>query len=53
MALPVMFIKSQRMHFESAYSPGVYHARAVPLPCRAANGLECVFPILFTQCDRA
>jgi len=25
-------------------------AHAVPLPCRAANGLECVFPIWFTQC---
>jgi hypothetical protein len=27
-------------------------AHAVPLPCRAAEGLECVFPILFTQCGR-
>ena len=25
---------------------------AVPLQCRAAKGLECVFPIWFTQCDR-
>ena len=25
-------------------------AHAVPLPCRAAKGLECVFPIWFTQC---
>jgi len=25
-------------------------AHAIPLPCRAAKGLECVFPILFTQC---
>jgi hypothetical protein len=25
---------------------------AVPLPCRAAKGLECVFPIWFTQCIR-
>jgi hypothetical protein len=25
-----------------------YHA--VPLPCRAKKGLDCVFPILFTQC---
>ena len=23
-------------------------AHAFPLPCRAAKGLECVFPILFT-----
>ena len=27
-------------------------ACAVPLPCRAVKGLECVFPIWFTQCDR-
>jgi hypothetical protein len=26
---------------------------AVPMPCRAAKGLECVFPIWFTQCGRA
>ena len=26
------------------------HAHAVPLPCHAAKGLECVFPIWFTQC---
>jgi hypothetical protein len=25
-------------------------AHAVPLPCRAAKGLECAFPIWFTQC---
>ena len=25
---------------------------AVPLTCRAAEGLECVFPIWFTQCGR-
>ena len=24
----------------------------MPRPCRAAKGLECVFPILFTQCGR-
>jgi hypothetical protein len=27
-------------------------AHTVPLPCRAAKGLECVFPIWFTQCSR-
>jgi len=27
-------------------------AHDVPLPCRAAKGLECVFPIWFTQCGR-
>jgi hypothetical protein len=25
---------------------------AVPLPCRSAKGLDCVFPIWFTQCGR-
>jgi hypothetical protein len=29
-----------------------YRAHAVPLPCRAAKGLECVFLIWFTQCGR-
>jgi hypothetical protein len=29
-----------------------YRAHAVPLPCRAAKDLECVFPIWFTQCGR-
>jgi hypothetical protein len=27
-------------------------AHAIPLPCRAAKGLDCVFPIWFTQCVR-
>ena len=27
-------------------------AHAVPLTCRAAKSLECVFPIWFTQCGR-
>ena len=27
-------------------------AHAVPLPCRATKGLDCVFPIWFTQCGR-
>jgi hypothetical protein len=27
-------------------------AHAVPLPCRAVKGLECVLPIWFTQCGR-
>ena len=27
-------------------------AHAVPPPCRAAKGLECVFSIWFTQCGR-
>ena len=27
-------------------------AHAVPMPCRTAKGLECFFPICFTQCSR-
>ena len=27
-------------------------AHIVPLPCRAAKDLECIFPIWFTQCGR-
>jgi hypothetical protein len=30
----------------------VCRAHAVPMPCRAAKGLECAFPIWFTQCGR-
>ena len=29
----------------TAHSHIACRAHAVPLPCRAANGLECVFPI--------
>ena len=28
------------------------HSMPFPLPCHAAKGLECVFPIWFTQCSR-
>jgi hypothetical protein len=35
-----------------ADSPIACRAHAVPLQCRASNGLECVFPIWFTQCGR-
>jgi len=28
------------------------HSHAVPMPCRAAEGLECIFHIWFTQCGR-
>ena len=30
--------------------PCPFHTHAIPLPCHATNGLECVFPIWFTQC---
>jgi hypothetical protein len=30
----------------------IYTYDAVPLPCRSAKGLDCVFPIWFTQCGR-
>ena len=32
--------------------PRPCRAHAVPLPRRASKGLECVFPIWFTQCGR-
>ena len=28
----------------------IHTQHAIPLPCHAAKGLECVFPIWFTQC---
>ena len=38
------------------HSPKTLHLKAdthsMPCPCRAAKGLECVFPIWFTQCGR-
>jgi hypothetical protein len=30
----------------------IYTHHAVPLPCHTAKGLDCVFPIWFTQCGR-
>ena len=30
----------------------ICRAHTFPLPCRAAKGLECVFPIRLTQCGR-
>jgi len=42
-------------HFKDPFThsmPCLCRAHAVPLPCRAAKGLECVFPIWFTQCGR-
>ena len=39
---------SKRRFTHSMPFPCCTHA--VPLPCRAAKGLECVFPIWFTQC---
>jgi hypothetical protein len=33
-----------------AHSHIACRAHAVPLPCHAAKGLECVFPIWFIQC---
>jgi hypothetical protein len=51
--------ESQNTHFTfnnslplKADSHIACRAHAVPLPCRAAKGLECVFPIWFTQCGR-
>jgi hypothetical protein len=41
-----------RPHSLKADSHIACRAHAVPLPCRAAKCLECVFPIWFTQCAR-
>ena len=41
----------QQCVFLKADSHIACRAHAVPLPCRAAKGLECVFPIWFTQCS--
>jgi hypothetical protein len=38
--------------FVKADSHIACRAHVVPLPCRAAKRLECVFPIWFTQCGR-
>jgi hypothetical protein len=41
-----------RRNFLKIDSHIAFRAHALPLPCRAANGLECVFAIWFTQCGR-
>jgi len=43
---------TQKLYRLKADSHTACRAHAVPLPCRAAKGLECVFPIWFTQCGR-
>jgi len=40
--------KDRRLKADSHSMQG----HAVPLPCHAAKGLDCVFPIWFTQCGR-
>jgi hypothetical protein len=40
------------LHTLKAGSHSACRAHAVPTTCRAAKGLECVFPISFTQCGR-
>ena len=37
--------KAQLPKTVKAYSHIACRAHAVPMPCRAAKGLECVFPI--------
>ena len=46
------FSKHLLLNTLKANSHTACRAHAVPLPCRAAKGLERVFPILFTQCSR-
>jgi hypothetical protein len=36
----------------NSHIPCRFHDAPMPFPCRAANGLDCVFPIWFTQCGR-
>ena len=48
--IPVL-IKHSKGRFAHSM-PFTCRAHAVPLPCRAAKGLECVFPIWFAQCGR-
>ena len=43
---------NQRRDHVKADSHITCRAHAVPLPCSTAKGLECVFPIWFTQCGR-
>ena len=45
-AKPIPLYKGRFTHS----MPCPCRAHAVPLPCRAVKGLECVFPIWFTQC---
>jgi hypothetical protein len=47
--LKLILRQSERLKADSHIA---CRAHAVPLPCRAAEGLECVFPIWFTQCGR-
>jgi hypothetical protein len=44
--------RSQKVWHIKADSHIACHTHAIPLPCRATKGLECVFPIWFTQCSR-
>jgi len=45
-------LQSEHVASVKADSPITCRAHAVPLPCRAAKGLVCAFPIWFTQCGR-
>ena len=52
---PVRSVNTRQEHIKDRFKHSVpfpCRAHAVPLPCLAANGLECVFPIWFTQCGR-
>ena len=41
-----------QLHLNRTGKRPIHTYHAVPLPCRAAKGLECVFPIWFTECSR-
>jgi hypothetical protein len=46
------FLPIKRSFHFKADSHIPYRSHAVPLPCRSAKALDCVFPIWFTQCGR-
>jgi hypothetical protein len=45
LGLGSLIVETFRSHTIKADSQIACRAHAVPLPCRAAKGLECVFPI--------
>jgi hypothetical protein len=52
LSMPVDYFPLQLKGRFTHSMPCPCRGHAVPLPCRAAKGLECVFPIWFTQCSR-
>jgi hypothetical protein len=51
LTVDICSIQAEAFKFLKADSHIECCAHAVPMPCLAAKGLECVFPIWFTQCS--